>query len=187
VKQLDYYLQNKRIKQALSYIRDGDDVLDIGSGDGALFRSLDRSKLHFSGIGLDPEIKEDLPKDHYKIFKDRFPSEKLGQRLFAVITALAVLEHIPQEELNLFVRNCREQLKPGGLMIITVPSKWVDPILKFLIAIRVIDGMEVEQHHGYATGQTRPLFTQNGFEMLDHKKFQLGLNNLFVFRKINGK
>jgi 2-polyprenyl-3-methyl-5-hydroxy-6-metoxy-1,4-benzoquinol methylase len=183
LKKLDYYLQNARIKKAVSFIRDGDDILDIGSGDGALFRMASDSNIQFNGIGLDPEIPAGIQFPNYRILKERFPSASVSQRPFTVITALAVLEHIPMEELKGFIRDCRDRLKEGGLMVITVPSKWVDPILNFLIRLHMIDGMEFEQHHGYDTDLTIPLFKQNGFELLTHKKFQLGLNNLFVFRK----
>jgi hypothetical protein len=64
-----------------------------------------------------------------------------------------------------------------------VPSPLVDRILKILMGMRVLDGMEVDQHHGYDTNLTIPLFQQNGFALVKYKKFQLGLNNLFVFRK----
>jgi 2-polyprenyl-3-methyl-5-hydroxy-6-metoxy-1,4-benzoquinol methylase len=183
MKKLDAYLQNVRISKAVSFIRDGDDILDIGSGDGALFRSVSRMNIHFSGVGCDPEIAGEINTASYSILKQRFPNPSIANRHFSIITALAVLEHIPNDELNGFVKDCHEQLKDGGLMVITVPSKWVDPILNFLIGLRIMDGMEVEQHHGYDTNQTIPLFSENGFALIKHKKFQLGLNNLFVFRK----
>jgi 2-polyprenyl-3-methyl-5-hydroxy-6-metoxy-1,4-benzoquinol methylase len=184
LKKLDYYLQQVRIKKAAYFVRDGDDILDIGSGDGALFRWVSKEKIQFSGIGMDPELPVEILSPNYRILKERFPSESIKNRLFTVITALAVLEHIPMEELKSFIRDCRNQLKTGGLIVITVPSKWVDPILNLLIKMRVIDGMEVEQHHGYDTNLTIPLFEENGFELVRHRRFQFGLNNLFVFRKV---
>jgi len=184
LKKLDYYLQNLRIKKAASFVRDGDDILDIGSGDGALFRWVSDEKIQFNGIGMDPETSAEILSTNYRILKERFPSESIKGRLFTIITALAVLEHIPMKELKGFIRDCRDQLKAGGLMVITVPSKWVDPILNFLIRLRIIDGMEVEQHHGYDTNLTIPLFREHGFELVRHRRFQFGLNNLFVFRKI---
>jgi hypothetical protein len=112
-----------------------------------------------------------------------FPNDSISGSSFNIITALAVLEHIPKEQLETFVDNCYRHLEPGGLMVLTVPSKEVDYILNVLISLRILHGMEVEQHYGYDTGRTVPLFTSKGFELVKHKKFQLGLNNLFVFRK----
>jgi hypothetical protein len=43
--------------------------------------------------------------------------------------------------------------------------------------------MALEQHYGYQPGQTGTLFAVGGLELVRAHKFQLGLNNLFVFRK----
>jgi hypothetical protein len=49
--------------------------------------------------------------------------------------------------------------------------------------VRLIDGMSLEQHYGYDITQTPALFCSAGFTLLNAKKFQFGLNNLFVFEK----
>jgi hypothetical protein len=68
-------------------------------------------------------------------------------------------------------------------LIITVPSPRVDDILKVMKAVRLIDGMSLEQHYGYDITQTPALFCSAGFTLLKAKKFQFGLNNLFAFEK----
>jgi 2-polyprenyl-3-methyl-5-hydroxy-6-metoxy-1,4-benzoquinol methylase len=184
MKKLDIHLQNARIKKAIPFITPGNNILDIGSGDGSLFKFLEQGKIHFTGIGLDPEIQQEIHTENYNILKGKFPNDSIKGRKFDLITALAVLEHIPKDILGIFALNCNEHLVKGGFLVITVPSKQVDQILKMLIGLRIIDGMEVEQHYGYNTDWTIPLFTENGLELVKHEKFQLGLNNLFVFRKI---
>ena len=44
--------------------------------------------------------------------------------------------------------------------------------------------MALEEHHGFTPSEVKPLFESAGFRLAIHKKFQLGLNNLFVFTKI---
>ncbi len=68
-------------------------------------------------------------------------------------------------------------------MIITVPAASVDVILRVLLALRLVEGMELEQHHGYAAKHTPQVFQQCGFQLMKWGWFQLGLNNLFVFEK----
>ncbi len=183
MKKLDIYLQNVRIGKAVDFIKPGDNILDIGSGDAPLFLCLINKGVKFKGVGFDPDVKEVIRAENYIIYNEMFPNDAIRGNSFNIITALAVLEHIPKEQLEIFVDNCYSQLEPGGLMVLTVPSKEVDFILKILIGLRILHGMEVEQHYGYDTGRTIPLFTGIGFELVKHKKFQLGLNNLFVFRK----
>jgi hypothetical protein len=43
--------------------------------------------------------------------------------------------------------------------------------------------METEAHHGFDVSQTPDIFRQAGFELITHRRFQLGLNNFFAFRK----
>ena len=68
-------------------------------------------------------------------------------------------------------------------MIITVPSPFVDQILKVLTTLRLVHGMSVEEHHGYDIKQTAQIFSAPNFRLLSHERFQLGLNNLFVFER----
>ena len=96
---------------------------------------------------------------------------------------LAVLEHVPSEEQAALARACFQCLVPAGLVALTVPSPAVDRILGALRCMRLIDGMALEQHYGFEPDQTIALFTGAGFRLVSHRRFELGLNNLFVFQK----
>ena len=67
--------------------------------------------------------------------------------------------------------------------MITVPSPLVDRILDVMTALGLSKGMSLEEHFGFEPSEVKPLFLGCGFELLFHKRFQLGLNNLFVFVK----
>jgi hypothetical protein len=43
--------------------------------------------------------------------------------------------------------------------------------------------MSLEQHHGFEASSTRSLFERQGLKLVLHQRFQLGLNNLFVFKR----
>ncbi len=71
------------------------------------------------------------------------------------------------------------------VMIVTVPSPLVDIILALLRFFGLIDAMTLEQHYGFEPRQTVPLFTKAGFRITKHRKFELGLNNLFLLLRFD--
>jgi 2-polyprenyl-3-methyl-5-hydroxy-6-metoxy-1,4-benzoquinol methylase len=177
---LDHYLANVRSARALAQIPFGHRVLDIGCHDGRLF-ALGAAR-QISGVGLDPELPSDRELANAMLYRDMFPSTRVQEK-FDSITALAVLEHIPPHGLEAFVQACVDALKPGGTVILTVPSPIVDRILAVLVFLRLVDGMSLEQHHGFDASSTPGLFERQGMTLVRHDRFQLGVNNLFVFRK----
>lgn len=177
---LDRILQRWRAGKAVAFIERGARVLDIGCADGTLFRSL-RDFGESVGIDPDPVSAPAIPRvDFYKGF---FPSALPRRMMFDVITMLAVLEHVPAESLNQLAADCASHLKPRGRLIITVPSAAVDYLLAVLKLLQLIDGMSLEQHHGFHARSTPQIFQRQGFDLVAHKRFQLGMNNLFVFQR----
>lgn len=176
---LDNSIQRWRIRVAGSSIPANGRVLDIGTSDGALFRTLKRIG---DGIGIDPET---TPQSFGKIQLVRgfFPQDLPDQRPFDAITLLAVLEHIPPESQRALARNCSLHLRPGGRLITTVPSPSTDHLLTALKRLKLIHGMSLEQHYGYDAKQTPNIFGAAGFQLICYRKFQIGFNNLFVFEK----
>lgn len=182
MKQLDRVLQHWRIRKVLPYLKRGAKVLDIGSIDGALFRH--GAELSEGSIGIDPILPCNLTNGRFTLIRGFFPKDlppKAGP--FDAITLLAVLEHFPEQELAALADGCMKYLVPGGLLLITVPSPSVDAILGWLRRFRLIDGMSLEEHHGYKVEQTPLVFAEPVFTLVRHQTFQFGLNNLFVFRR----
>ena len=103
-----------------------------------------------------------------------------------MVTMLAVLEHYPLSAHASLRTGCEHFLRPGGKLLITVPSPQVDRVLAVLKCLRLVDGMALEEHHGFKVGQTEEIFPPPQFRLLLHRVFQLGLNNLFVFERTNG-
>jgi hypothetical protein len=95
---------------------------------------------------------------------------------------LAVLEHIPLSQQAQLARECARALAPNGRLIITVPSPFVDRILAILLRLRLVDGMAVEQHYGFKPDRVPALFGQE-LRVVTARRFQCGLNHLFVFQK----
>jgi 2-polyprenyl-3-methyl-5-hydroxy-6-metoxy-1,4-benzoquinol methylase len=181
VKRIDRLLQRWRIAKAAAFLPKQARVLDIGSADGALFQQVDG--LAAGCIGIDPTLQVDLDGKNYRLIAGEFPRDMPSVPSFDAITMLAVLEHIPEAAYQDLIEGCRVFLKPGGRLIITVPSPAVDYVLKVLLTLRLADTMSIEQHHGYEVEKTAEIFGPPGFHLLHYHRFQLGLNHLFVFER----
>src|SRR5580700_11066836 len=74
----------------------------------------------------------------------------------------------------------------GGLrtrcrIVCTVPSPKVDSLIHLGQRLRILEGMAEHEHYGFVPADTVELFTNCGFALRRTQRFQLGLNNLFVF------
>ena len=186
MKAVDRWLQQWRIAKIRPYLAPGDRVLDIGCADGALARTVGDLGDY---VGLDPGIdaSRTLPGGG-QLIKGCFPADLPPHaKPFDCITMLAVLEHIPLEVQQTLAADCHRHLRPGGLVLITVPAPAVDYVLALLKAFRVIDGMSLEEHYGFDVRRVPGCFAGASLELLTHRRFQLGLNHLFVFRKVGAK
>lgn len=179
---LDRVLQRWRIRKAARYIPSASRVLDIGTADGALFRSITEVS---DSVGIDTNLdSENLPRpSRVQFLQGLFPQSLPAACRFDIITMLATLEHIPSNALDSLAADCAKYLRPGGRLILTVPSPLVDKILTVLQELRLIHGMAVEQHYGFDVRSTPFIFVPHGFKLLIHSRFQLGLNHLFVFER----
>jgi len=178
---IDRWLQRWRFSKVRPYLHPGARVLDIGSADGALYR-YHPSVAAF--VGVDPDAESPGPLGaNGRLVRGLFPDAIEGEAPFHVISMLAVLEHVPPAAQAPLAAACARYLQPGGVLVITVPSPIVDRILDVLAALRLIHGMAMEQHYGFDAATTPAIFTAPGLRLRLARRFQLGVNNLFVFEK----
>jgi len=159
-------------------------LLDVGCADGRLLaRAQSRSSGAVSGIGLDTD--ESLPwiATGFERIIGPFPMNVMEIGKFDAVTMLAVVEHVRESELPNWGATVYDLLKPGRHLIISMPSPAVDRILDVAIKLKVLDGMDAEAHHGASTSVIGPAFAASGLVLVQHSRFQFGLNNLFVFEK----
>ena len=180
MKWLDYWLQSQRTRRVVPYVTPGARVLDIACADGALFRLLDGRVGSGVGIDLDP-VPPSTPQITY--VRGSFPRDMPAGDPFDVVAALAILEHIADEDQPEFAAGCAARLKKGGRLVLTVPSPRVDDVLRVLKTVRVVDGMHEEQHHRFDPRRAAAMFERAGLVLERHSTFELGLNHLLVFRK----
>ena len=177
---LDRFLQKWRIREAQRELPPGARVLDIGTHDGALF-ALARAR----GVGIDPELATVTSIPGVTLVKGSFPKDlpSLPSGSFDAVTALAVVEHVPESELLIWAETIARLVAPHGLLIITVPVPEVDTILHVLMRLHLVAGMEAHQHHGFQPSNLDHIFTAPLWQRAKHRTFQLGLNHLYVFER----
>jgi 2-polyprenyl-3-methyl-5-hydroxy-6-metoxy-1,4-benzoquinol methylase len=163
------------------YVRPGAAVLDVGCHDGALFRTL--SGRLSRGVGIDPMLALSETQGRFRFIAGAFPANLDGGERFDVLTLLAILEHIEPEELLRWREACERLIVPGGFVVATVPSPLVDTMLEVLTRFRLVAGMSIEEHHGFDPSNVPSLFADRSMELTVRRRFELGMNNLFVFRR----
>lgn len=178
---LDRLLRDWRMRMAVRHVPRGSRVFDIGTYDGLLF-----AKAGAVGVGVDPDLAPGAQgAPDVTLVKAAFPCpvDVIGAGGFDAATALAVIEHVPEAELAEWSRALAELVRPGGRVVITVPSPAVDHILHVLIRLRLVAGMQAHQHHGFEPDDVPDVFGAPSWRLERHRTFQLGLNHLFVFQR----
>ena len=157
-------------------------MLDIGCSDGLLFTVL-KGRIA-SGVGVD---SDSVPDDDaaFRFIRGRAPDDLPAGETFDAITMLAVLEHIPTDAQRNLARDCWGLLNDNGRVICTVPSPKVDSLIHLGKRLHILDGMQEQEHYGFEPSHTVQLFVERGFTLHRARRFQLGLNNLFVFAKVS--
>jgi SAM-dependent methyltransferase len=179
MKALDRFLQQIRMRKAAAECRQLTTILDIGCSQGEFQAMIPHEAIY---LGIDPDAPSGSPILLRGYFPDDFGGE-IGGRTFDGIVALAVVEHLESAERMKFFRAALSLLSFGGKLILTVPGPKVDQVLDLLVKFRLIDGMDLDHHHGASIKDIQHDAIAAGFSMMKHQRFELGLNHLFVFTK----
>ena len=183
MKAADLLLQRWREARARPWIVEGADVLDVGCHEGSFLRSLGgRARRR---VGMDPLAgPAAVASPGLEIIAERCdPPLSFPDGSFDAVTMLATFEHVPDDAQAPLIRELHRVLRPGGRVVLTVPSPRVDAIVDRLIRLGIADGMSLDEHHGFDPASTDRVFGAQGFRLLHRGRFQLGLNHLFVFEK----
>ena len=167
-------LQQNRINTVLPFASGY--LLDIGCGMNKLVRQ------YGNGIGVDVFDWGDLD-----LLVEDTSKLPFNDNSFDTITVLAALNHIPNREE--VIKETFRLLKDDGSVIITMLTPRVSKIWHFLRKPWDEDQkkrkMKENEVFGFTKKQILEMFGSMGFDLYSHKKFMLGLNSLFVFKKKN--
>ena len=147
---LENFLSIQRMKRAHKLIKKNnkkDVILDIGCGSYPLF--LINSNFN-QKYGIDQAINNTEIKGLNLIIRrfnisidSKLPFKK---NYFDVITMLAVIEHLDNEQISWILKECYSVLKKNGVLIITTPAKWSSFLLKIMAKLHLISDEEIKEH-----------------------------------------
>lgn len=156
---------NKQIKEDF---RSGK-LLDIGCGRYPFFLLKVRFHEKF-GIDqfYDKSISSELKREKINLLTIEFNPDTFlpfDDNSFDIITSLAVVEHLTSETLMSLLMETYRILKPGGNFILTTPSRWSAPVLKFLTFFGLVSKTEVADHKIlYTKKSIYNVITSSGFK-----------------------
>ena len=116
----NYYLKNKsEYSLAGNFIHEHDTVLDIGAGRGHFSKYV---KGSFAGLEFNESAISTAKENGIMLYNESIEEHATkNHHSYSVITAFQVLEHMSRPDL--FIESCLKALRPGGLLILSVPSE----------------------------------------------------------------
>lgn len=174
---LSPFLRRQRLAAAKPFV--SGTVLDFGCGTAEVCRFVDESR--YIGVDLDQSILD--------VSRRRFPRASfytpaqyaaLPARAYDTVTALAVIEHLPNPVE--FLGQMKAQLAPGGKIVLTTPN----PMLEWAHGLGARFGIFArESHEEHQSLMDRTALcaaaAAAGLNTLVYRRFLLGANQLGVF------
>jgi 2-polyprenyl-3-methyl-5-hydroxy-6-metoxy-1,4-benzoquinol methylase len=183
---LSGYLKKKRLEQVLPFIAPGARVLDVGCDDGALLEQLPACRSY---VGLDSSAARiDLDRRQFRRDNVEFIHADLDGfswpgPLFDVVVLAAVLEHL--DGLAPALSRLRPWVVAGGRLVATTPAPLAHTILRAGAALRLFARDSLDEHKNYF--RRGDFIGLPGWELETYRRFEFGLNQLLVLRKLPGQ
>lgn len=121
LQKFDWYYMSEKAEYLIAkdYIASTDKVLDVGCGRGAfkLFLNID----NYTGLELSNEAIKIGKKNNVIILNENVETHSIKHReQYDIVCSFQVLEHVPN--VYEFIEHSLACLKPGGLLLLSVPS-----------------------------------------------------------------
>ncbi len=160
--------------RAVKYIRDGDRILDIGSGNGNFFDIVanKRKKVIFFGVEINPYFIGLCKEKGYTVVSDL--ADITGS--FDVITMFDVIEHLDDEAIIFYFKRIKELLRKNGYLIIATPN-----IKCYYVLMSFWDNVGHKRPYSL---ETLEMLSKDGFQIIEVFNFSRIINPLKLLRCI---
>jgi hypothetical protein len=163
-------LESRRLAAVLPYVHGC--LLDVGCGYNNLVRA------YGSGIGVDVHRWDGVDVQIGDANALPFPDNR-----FDSVTVIAALNHIPSRKMAL--KEAWRVLRPNGKLLITM----IGPLTGWFAHVffrhdeETREGLDKDELKGMRRGEVRRLLRESGFVLVKERRFEFGLNILFVAKK----
>jgi SAM-dependent methyltransferase len=186
---LSPHLSRLRRRRALLLLRNEktrETILDIGCGRYPAFleqapyeRKSGLDRLGWSGEPLPgiEIVKRELEEPQALPWPDA---------AFDAVTMLAVMEHVTPERVKTLLADIHRIMRPGGALVITVPTPFGDRFLHFISRFGLTSRENLNEHKDrYTAAKLRALLAGAGFAPAGIRagRFMLGLNHWAFARR----
>jgi alkylated DNA repair protein alkB family protein 8 len=175
------------------FINKGEKVLELGCGNGRLYKTLKSQDIDYTGIDFSENLikkaKKENPKASFEIAD--ITKHEIETRAYDKIISIASFHHIPSRKLRERVlKKIFKGLRDDGLLIISVWNLWQTKYTKHLITAffrSFFTGYEttdlmipwkkpdvskkwMRYYHAFTRMGLKALLAKNGFEIVDEYK-----------------
>lgn len=115
-----YYMADKQEYQiALRFLPSAGSILEVGAGKAAFANLIGTDR--YTGLEFNDGAIEQASRDGINLQKESVESHSLGEKKYDSVVSFQVLEHVKSP--FSFVKACVHCLKPGGILVLAVPSR----------------------------------------------------------------
>ena len=187
---LSKYISKARLSRVTQYL--GNEVCDIGCGNGELVDYLPKSVHRLVMIDRSPnrrqfaEAQMAKKKINGQFVQGDITSEVFSSSMepFETVVIAALIEHLKFPKIAF--KHMYDLLKPNGKIVITTPSL-IGGLIHSYASLLYLTNREaaLEHHKFYNRNSLKKMLIQHGFVMEYYEKFQVGLNQIAVGRKLS--
>lgn len=181
---LSGFVEKQRVGFAARYIPAESSVLDVGCGVGSLLNYLPE-RVTYVGIDiLATSIKRAQARHPGKTFvvADIVNETPELDGTFDAIIMLAFLEHLAEP--SRILEKMTPYLKPQGMIIATTPAPWGRQVHNIGAKLGLLSSHAAEEHEDFLGKQAlAQLGRAARLEMVEYKRFLLGVNQLVCYKR----
>jgi SAM-dependent methyltransferase len=171
---------NLRFIQTSGVLRVDAEILEIGSGTGALLNRLRSQGCRIQGVDVNARLIGEGRAWFGELPVQQVDGTALpfADRRFDIVMSFDVLEHIPDTDAHL--REVRRVLKPGGTYLLQTPNKWTNVIFE-TIRWRSFTKFRHDHCSLHSLGELRRRLASHGFAT---RSFAIPVVNQFFRQKV---